>query len=268
MRTKGSLFLIGGLVAALTIGALSARDNVAQEPKQPAADDAARAADREAIQKAARDYADAFSKGDAKAVAALWTEQGECFDADGEGFFGRAAIEQAFAEFFKANPGARVEVLIESIRFPAPDLAVEEGVLRQTGAGKELPATTLYRTTHVRAGGQWRIATSREWGAGQDRLEDLEWLVGQWKATLKDQEVSLTFTRDEKRPSLLGRFTRQAQGKVTFSGTMRIGLDPETGRLRSWHFDDDGGHGQALWVRDGQNWVLDSVGVTGEGTEI
>lgn len=47
---------------------------------------------------------------------------------------------------------------------------------------------------------------------------------------------------------------------------MRIGLDPQSGQLRSWHFDADGGHGQALWHRDGNRWVMDAVGVLGDGS--
>jgi uncharacterized protein (TIGR02246 family) len=263
VSTRAPRYLAGGLLAALTIGFLSARDNA--DPKQPA--DPRRAGDEQAVRAASRDFVAAFNKGDAKAVAALWTEQGECHDAAGEPIRGRAAIEQAFAEFFKENPKAKIEVLIESVRFPAPDLAIEEGVLRQASAGKDLPATTLYSVTHVRDGGRWRVAVSREWGAGQDRLEDLDWLVGRWKATVPGQEVTLSFARDGQKPALVGQFTKQAGGKVVSSGSMRIGLDPQTGQLRSWHFDEDGGHGQAFWVRDGNRWVLDAVGVLGDGTE-
>ena len=46
---------------------------------------------------------------------------------------GRAAIEKAFAEFFKEHPKSKVEVRIESIHFPARNLAIEEGILRQSG---------------------------------------------------------------------------------------------------------------------------------------
>jgi uncharacterized protein (TIGR02246 family) len=259
MSTRGTACAAAAVVVAAALS-LTAR----QQP--PAADDKARAADREAIHKSSREFVEAFNKGDAKAVAALWTEHGECHEATGEVIAGRAAIEKAFAEFFKENPGARIEVLIKSVRFPAADLAVEDGLLRQTRGGKELPATTAYSATHVREGGRWRIAMSREWGAGSDRLEDLDWLLGEWKASVKGQEVALSFTRDPKKPFLLGRFTRAEGKKEVFSGTFRVGLDPETGRLRSWHFDDDGGHGQALWVRDGNRWVLDSAGVLGDGT--
>ncbi len=266
MSTTASRFLAGGLLAALALGALSARDDPARGPNAPAADPA-RAADAEAIRATARDFAAAFNKGDARTVAAQWTENGECIDADGVLVRGRAAIEQAFAEFFKDHPQARIEVLVGSIRFPAPDLAVEEGLLRQSSAGKDLPTTTLYNVTHVRAGGRWLTAVSREWGAGQDRLEDLNWLAGEWKAAVKDQEVTLTFSRDEQKPFLMGKFTKRAAGKPVETGTMQIGLDPQTGQLRSWHFDEGGGHGQALWVRDGSRWVLDAAGVLGDGTE-
>jgi hypothetical protein len=80
-------------------------------------------------------------------------------------------------------------------------------------------------------------------------------------------EVSLAISREEKKPVLLGKLTRMAKGEVVSSGTMRIGMDPQRGQIRSWHFDDDGGHGQALWIRDGGRWVLDTVGVSGNGKE-
>ena len=261
MAVRATRFLAGGLVAVLAFGVLSARDN----PKTPA--DQGREADDAAVRATARDFAAAFNKHDAKAVAGQWTEQGECADAEGSLIRGRANIEQAFAEFFKANPQAKIQVLVGSIRFPAPDLAVEEGVLRQINTVKDLPATTMYSATHVRIDGKWQTAVSREWGAGQDRLEDLEWLLGQWKATVKDQSVTMTFSRDEQKPFIIGRFTRHTGDNVDSTGSFRIGLDPESGRLRSWHFDEDGGHGQAYWVRDGNRWVLDAAGVMGDGTE-
>ncbi|HEY1376421.1 MAG TPA: SgcJ/EcaC family oxidoreductase [Gemmataceae bacterium] len=266
MTTTTRKFLAGGLAAGLALAALAAWDGRAEDGKPPAAEPG-REGDDAAIRASARDFAAAFNKHDARAVADQWTDRGECTDADGALIRGRADIEQAFAEFFKANPQAKIQVLVRSVRFPAPDLAVEEGVLRQINTVKDLPSTTLYTATHVRTGGKWQTAVSREWGAGQDRLEDMEWLIGQWKAAGKDRDVTLTFTRDEDKPFILGRFTTKAGDKVVSTGTLRIGLDPQTGQLRSWHFDEDGGHGQALWVRDGNRWVLDCAGVTGDGAE-
>jgi uncharacterized protein (TIGR02246 family) len=253
-----------GLAVALAAGALRARDNAA--PTKPAIEPG-READAAAIKTMAREFAAAFNKHDAKAIAAQWTEQGECVDAEGELVRGRADIEKAFAEFFKASPNAKIQVLVKSVRFPAPDLAVEEGVLRQINAAKDLPTTTMYSATHVRGGGKWQTAMSREWGAGQDRLEDLEWLVGEWKAVGKAPDVTLSLSRDGDQPFILGKFARKNGNKTTTTGTLRIGVDPKTGQLLSWHFAEDGGHGQAAWARDGNRWVLDAVGVTGTGIE-
>lgn len=260
-------------VVAVAAVALTARQQppaaspVAPIATQPPAPDAnAREADREAIVKSSREFAAAFNTGDAKAVAAQWTENGECHEAGGGILRGRAAIEKGFADFFKANPQARIEVLVEAVRFPAADLAIEEGILRQTRSPKDLPGSTLYRVTHVREAGKWRPAVSDEIAAGIDRLEDLDWLLGEWKGTVGDQQMTLTLTRDAKKPFVLGKFARTEGRTETVAGTFRIGFDPQAGRLRSWHFDDDGGHGQALWVRDGNRWVLDSTGVLGDGT--
>lgn len=105
------LLLLVGLAAG-AFSVLAAQDRSPQPQS--------RDADVEAVRANAHAFAAAFNKGDAKAVAATWTEQGECHDADGTLLVGRPAIEQAFAEQFKEFPKAKVEVLIGSIRFPAP----------------------------------------------------------------------------------------------------------------------------------------------------
>ncbi len=241
-----------------------------------------RQADREAIRRASDEFAAAFARADAKAIALGWTDQGEYYDDTGVALRGRAEIEKDFAQFFKNHPKSQVAVEIESIRFPSRDLAVEEGVLRQIREGKELPSSTLYRAIHVREDGTWKTALCREWGGGQDRLHDLAWLLGDWKGSSGDEETRLSFEKDKTTPAIVGHFTKQAKGAqtkgksadagttisgTTISGTMRISHDPQTGQLRSWHFDDNGGHGQSLWIRDGNRWVLDAVGVQPNGTE-
>jgi uncharacterized protein (TIGR02246 family) len=225
-------------------------------------------ADRAAILKGARDFSDAFNEGNAKAIAAMWTPNGECRDAGGQSSVGRAAIEKSFAESFKANAGARIEVLVKSVRFPAADLAVEEGLLRYTRRVKELPQTTAYVAVHVRDAGRWKIALSSEGAGGQDRLEDLDWLLGEWTTKVKDDAVKFSFARDPKKAVILAKFTRTPPGKDSVSGVIRIALDPETGRIRSWGFEDDGAHSQSLWVNDGKSWILDSRGVLADGAPV
>jgi uncharacterized protein (TIGR02246 family) len=220
----------------------------------------------QAVRRASAEFAQAFARGDARAVAGFWTENGE-FHPPGAAFVGRSAIEKAYAAFFKDHPHAKVDVLVESIRFPTPELAVEEGVLRLHGSGKDLPSTSLYSVIHVRQQDRWLIAVAREWGAGQDRLEDLDWLLGRWQARSGDEEVTMTFARDPRQHYVRGSFSRKDGSKTSAAGTLRIGIDPRRGQLRSWHFDEDGGHGQAVWIRDGNRWLLETSGVLGNGSE-
>src|SRR5262245_59328423 len=73
--------------------------------------------DRDAILRRASLFAVAFNKGDARAIASLWTDNGESRDAAGRTFVGRTMIEKVYNAFFKANPGEKIEVLVKSIRF-------------------------------------------------------------------------------------------------------------------------------------------------------
>lgn len=232
----------------------------AQSPPANAGDE------KEAIRKSSREYAEAFNKGDAKAIAAMWTENGEYRDEDGEPAVGRAAIEKLHAEFFKANPGVTIELLVKSIRFPSKDLAVEEGLVRQTRGTKEMPTSTSYVAIHVREGGAWKLALSSEAGGDVNRLENLEWLLGEWTTKTPDGALTFAFTKDEKKPVITGTFTKTPTGKEPVAGSVRIAFDPELGTVRSWGFEDDGAHSQGVWSNDGKSWLIEIRGVLGNGT--
>jgi uncharacterized protein (TIGR02246 family) len=77
-------------------------------------------ADDAAIRATADAFIKAFSHGDAKTIAALWTPNGTFADERGEIFKGRETIERQYASFFKAQPGAKIEIAIQSIDFPCP----------------------------------------------------------------------------------------------------------------------------------------------------
>ena len=53
-------------------------------------------------------------------MAALWTEQGTLADERGQILKGRQAIEKEYAAFFKAHPGAKMTVTVQSVEFPRP----------------------------------------------------------------------------------------------------------------------------------------------------
>jgi uncharacterized protein (TIGR02246 family) len=277
MKRKLFCILASCLVAGFGVAWAAGRDDqpakaqapaaAKREPKPQAGSDKGHDADRQAIHRAAQAFVRAFNEGDAKAVAALWTEQAEYVDERGAVLRGRAAIEKEYAELFKAHPKARIDVRPQSVHFPTPNTAIEEGVLTLTAPGAELPITTAYRAIQVREDGQWRIAFSQEWGADQPKLEDLAWLIGSWVVRPTGREVQLTFSWNDKKTLIRNQFTVKEGGKVTSSGTQMIGIDPRTGQLTSWTFNDDGGRGEAVWFRDGNRWVMDSAGVLPDGTE-
>src|SRR5262245_49750444 len=107
------------------------------------------------------EYAKAFNAGDAKAAAALWTEDGEYVGDDDEVLKGRAAIEKDLAAFLKANPKATAEVEVVSVRLIARGTATAEGVVRLRTPGEDDVVETRYTALHVREDGKWQAASVR-----------------------------------------------------------------------------------------------------------
>jgi uncharacterized protein (TIGR02246 family) len=260
MRIGIVCLAVAGLFGTgLWVAGQSQTKNASLSPDSP------RDADRQAILQSARDYTAAFEKGDAKALAALWTEQGEYESDDGTSLRGRSAIEAGIAAHFKEHPFEKMEIKVENIRFLSRDAAVEEG-LAVTTSKDMLPSSAFYRALHVREDDKWRIAFSYEWRAAEHRMTDLDWLIGTWHSQEKGQELTVSFARDKDLPFLVGEFKSIVDGKSEPLGTMRIGLDEATGMFQSWHFDPDGGFGHGVWLLERNHWIVDSRGQQGDGT--
>ena len=96
--------------------------------------------DQQAIKQNAEAFVAAFEKGDAKAVAALWAKNGE-MSLDGETIAeGRDEVEARYAEYFEGNPGAKIDVHINTIRVLGPSLAIER---RRISAATASPSRTF-----------------------------------------------------------------------------------------------------------------------------
>src|SRR5437870_2336772 len=107
----------------------------ASDQAQSGKSNAAVSKDEAAIRQGAKDYAQAFAKKDAKALAAMWAENGQIEDDQGVSLHGKSAIENAYADMFKDKPAGRIDVQIQSIRFLTPDVAIEQGILQESSAG-------------------------------------------------------------------------------------------------------------------------------------
>src|SRR4051794_6606378 len=104
MKTKVyGLVTSGVFIVLAALGGLSpcpASEKGQAASEQTAADpkNTKRADDEAAVRKATADFIKLVEKGDAKAVANLWTEDGEYIADDGTVTHGRAAIEAAYAK--------------------------------------------------------------------------------------------------------------------------------------------------------------------------
>jgi uncharacterized protein (TIGR02246 family) len=268
MRVRRFIVLAVALLAALACGVSAVPGTDPPAPPAPKAGAGkARQADLQAIRRISRDLLRALEKGDARAVAAFWTDEGEYVGPDGATVRGRAAIQAAYAKFLAANPKLKAEGHIDSIHFLSRDSAVEEGYLRITGGKAGQPVASRYSILYVREDGRWQMALVRDWPEEGATLMDLDWLIGTWVAKTDGVEVRTTYSWDEGKKFIRVRFSiKEKEGTV--AGTQVIGRDPRTGQLRSWLFEDDGGFGDAAWSRDGKRWVLEATGVQADGSEL
>jgi uncharacterized protein (TIGR02246 family) len=272
---KGKLLAIVAMAVVLaTAGWLY--QSPATEKQSPPAKEGAKgkimeeSADAAGIRKSAEAFVKAFNSGDAKAVASFWMPEGEYTGPDGETLRGRAAIEKAYADFFKHSPKATVEVTIESIRVLGKYTALEEGTLSLKVPGESAASVSRYSVLHVREDDGWKMATVQDWVPDPSdliTLKDVEWLVGDWSAKSGDDVVSITYAWDEDRAFLRGRYTIIHAGKKRASGTHIIGKNPDGG-LRAWLFDSTGSVGDSLWDLDDNRWVIEATGQLPDGTEV
>ncbi len=224
--------------------------------------------DESALRSLAAAYAQAYSTGDARALASLFTEDAEMIDEHGGRISGRPAIESVFTSVFRQRTGAALALAPTSLRFLGPDAAQEEGQ-STLSIGQEPPSLLRYTALYVKQGGRWRYSSLREEHdpavPPHQRLQELAWLVGDWTDESPDSVVHATCRWTEDGHFLLRDFTVRVQGKPVMTVNERIGWDPSVRQIKSWVFDSEGGHGTGLWSRIGNEWVIKSTGVLPDG---
>ena len=241
-------------------------------PRATAQDPAARQPDERAIREVAKAYAAALAKGDAAAVADFWTKDGDYFDEQGKPH----RVSELATEVTKSKGATRLEnkVTTSKIRFLTADVAVEDGTSEVASAvpGGD-PVRGQYHATWVKQDGRWRLASLCELpvaapnSAVEPKLEDLDWMVGNWVAELGGAKFELHVHWNDGRTFLLRDLKVSREGKVGARGTQRIGWDPLSRSLRSWSFDSDGGYGETTWVKEGDAWIGQAAGVLPDGRQ-
>ena len=229
------------------------------------------ASEEEAIRETARLFVEAFNRADAKAIAALVTESAEYVTADGRVLRGRVAIQEDFVAFFDQNPGLQIALSIDSLRLLGPSIAIEDGRTWTLRAPVGAPKISRYTTVHSKQNGRWLVASVRESGeeipSNYTHLKDLEWLIGTWTAETEGAQIRATCEWTPNKNFMKRSYTVYQGGDVVSTGTQVIGWDPASNQITSWTFDSSGGHGRAVFTRDGNRVIVQATAVLSDGSQ-
>ena len=243
------------------------------------------AADTKAIQDAGQAYKAALERGDGKALAALWTPDGDIVDAVGNVMKGRdtvSVLEPAAAGEAKTIQ-PQIAIRETKIRFIDPDVALEDGMVEVVPPGRTAPLHGRFSATWVRHEGSWKLAALREArgdeASGDETLASLEWMVGDWtvvdeaaagKPAAAKPKIEISTRWNPTRTFLLRDMKITPPGAAADAAvqvTQRIGWNPLSKSIHSWVFSSDGGHGEAEWSKDDGSWIARTTAVLPDGSQ-
>ena len=243
----------------------------AAEPVKEPAQSKTQSSAEMAIRKAASDFDQAFNSGNAEKVAGLWTVDAEYIDEEGQRYVGRDLIKKEYAQFFVANPRAKISSVTDSVRVINDTTAVEDGraMIQPPPAGA--PGSSRYTALYVLQERKWLLGSVHDMRVASPsnyhRLDDFEWLIGTWQAGEGDNRIQTT-CRWLKNKSFVERtYQTITAGLPSASGMQIIGWDPEQQQMCSWNFSSDSGYAKEVWKPLANGWWTQSSGVTGDGTK-
>lgn len=228
---------------------------------------AAAQSDSQAIKAQLDELSRATRQGDSKALAALWSERCLFVDEDGLKTLGRANLESRFAEVFANRGKPLVDIVAETIDFPAANVASVGGsVIRR----EDNSPATRFTMVLTKEAGRWTISQAMETPVRartpEDRLRELNWLLGSWSAEKGSDKVSFNAEMTPKKSFIICTYRMQRDGKEDQIDKQIIGWDPIKEQFVSWIFDSNGGFGYGTWSRKGNQWVVESSGIQQDGS--
>jgi uncharacterized protein (TIGR02246 family) len=257
------------LILTVLVLATGAASGLAQQPRTAPGQSSANL-DDQLLRQAVVAFVDRYNAHNADGLVALFAPDARMVLRDGTELNGHEELKQSFLAAFEASPKGALSVVVDSIRFLTPDVAVEEGSTTAFPDGETLTAKSRYTVVHVKKDGKWLMQAVRvvqeESLSAYGELAALEWLIGEWIDEGRTEVVESKFRWDENKSFLLEEFQVIRGGSVVLKGTQRIGWDPQAKQIRSWTFDSAGGFGEAVWTPVGDDWIVKAKGVTADGT--
>jgi uncharacterized protein (TIGR02246 family) len=144
-KTFAALAVIGALAAGVRVAPIGAQTE---------------GSDEAAVRGVVSSYIAARDRGDAAAVAAVFTEHADQLTSSGEWRRGRDELVRGTLASSKANSGART-ITITTVRFPAADVAIADGEYVIAAAPPAQARKMWTSFVMIRSGGRWRIDAIR-----------------------------------------------------------------------------------------------------------
>ncbi len=243
--------------------------------KKPDKKSSAKTADRDAdelmIRAQAADYAKSFAAGDTQALSAMWADDAIFTDQLGRVSSGREAIAMQMSSFFKTNGKQPMEIRIDSLEFPADNLAIEHGV-SHIGSSTSPMSYSTYTAVHLKRDGKWQMVSVSESPkfdpatANHPVIADLAWLIGNWKVDGPRGTLQIRADWVAGKNMIRCDFDATTKDGEKTTQTQFIFLDPLSKRIRSWQYDFDGGYGESRWFNSGNAWTAEGCSVQADGT--
>ena len=138
------------------------------------------------------------------------------------------------------------------------------------------PSTVAYHVVHVKRDDRWQMFDIFETAPVEDpaseshteKLAALDSIVGEW---VEETEAATVHHIVRWSPShrylLIDYRAETGSGKAVTVSTQRVGWDRKSRSIRSWLFEEDGGHGTAVWTPEpvGKGWKLKGEAVLADG---
>lgn len=212
----------------------------------------------------------ALEVADAKALASIWTEDGNYVTDAGMEYKGRAALEKRFGDVFTSEGKQLVDFVTGSARLLSPGVMLVEGVVRRKGSPSEADPETRYSIVFVKRGDSWLISTASErpfaTASAGNPLQALSWMIGSWSAEKDGGFVHMKAEWAANNNFITCTYeTKKSAKDATVDSRQVIGWDPRTGQPVSWHFDSSGGFGHGDWLKKDNQWLVKATGVDRDG---
>ena len=230
-----------------------------------------RDADEQLIRSQAADYSKAFASGNVQALSEMWADNAVFTDQFGRVLTGRAAIADQIGSFFKQYGNQPLDLKIDSIEFPADNLAIERGVSHVGNTTNPVSFST-YTAVHVRTNGKWQMVNVSESprfdgaDARGPQVSDLSWLVGTWNVEGPRGQLQIKADWVAGKKIIRCDFNATNKDGEKSTQTQFIFYDPLFKRIRSWQYDWSGGYGESRWFNSGNDWASEGCSVQPDGS--